>query len=296
MNAERQPTVLGAFELSRIGASAQLDGCRLVADQAQGSGPGLVLSTRCGGEPLCFWVPEAEWCSWIAPQLAVPTLAQVDPELLPPLAAWTLAPLGGWLQQQGLGALTPPTAATGDAPAHGWRLTLHDGERQLPLYLRQAPQGLLQALLAALTPSPQQEHELTLALGWCLLERDALRRLDVGDALPILGMADTLDTLWLHPDASPGRIRLHDAQRAVVADAPLPLDEAPDGTLRLTVEAGRARLAADALSSWAPGAELAIDARAHATLRLTAGGRQWAQGQLLRLDDGWAVRIGSRAG
>ncbi|VVE55427.1 FliM/FliN family flagellar motor switch protein [Pandoraea sputorum] len=295
MSAERPSAAVGAFELSRIGATAHLDGCVLVADRAQAGGPGLTLSTRCGGELLCFWVPEREWCDWIAPQLPVHALAQIPSELLPLLAGWTLAPLDGWLQQQDLGALSQPEASTGEAPGHGWRLTLEDGARRLPLFVQHAPAALFQALLATLTPSPEQEHDLPLALGWCLLAPAALHGLEVGDALPIIGMADTLDVLWLHPDASPGQLNLHDAHCAVVVDAPTPPADDLPGTLRLAVEVGRARLAAGALASWVPGVELHIDARAHAALRLTAGERVWAQGQLLRLDDGWAMRIDARA-
>lgn len=317
MSPEPMRRPLDALELSRVGATAELDGCRVVADwvaaplaaQADAQvanqftdqiadptrGPGLHLCVSCDGEPLSFWVPEAAWCEWLAPQLASTALAQIAPEWLPLLAAWTLSPLDGWLQQLGRGALSLPAASVGEAPAGGWRLTLIAGSRRLPLWVRQASPGTLRTLLAALTPSHEQTHELGLGLGWCLLEHDAWRRVGVGDALPIVGMADTLDTLWLHPSASPGQLRLQDTQRAEITHAPLPPADAQPGILRLCVEAGRARLSAHALAGWVPGAALKLDARAHTVLRLCTHERLWAQGQLLRLEDGWAVRITARA-
>lgn len=294
MSAER-PTPLSVFELSRMGASAELEGARLVADQAGASGPGVQLRARCGGELLCFWVPEAAWCDWIAPQLATHAWTQVPPDLLPLVAAWTLAPLDGWLQQLGADTLGQPEMGAGDAPPYGWRFTLQAGARRLPLYVQEAPAQVLQALLTALEPSSEQHHELALALGWCQLASDALEHVAVGDALPMLGMAETLDTLWLHPEASPGQLQLLDAERAVITEAPLPLaDDLPD-TVRLAVEVGRARVSAATLAAWTPGTDVSLDARAHVALRLTQGERLWGQGQLLRLDDGWAVRLDARA-
>ncbi|WP_191631809.1 FliM/FliN family flagellar motor switch protein [Pandoraea sputorum] len=231
----------------------------------------------------------------MAPQLAIHAWTQVPAELLPLVAGWTLAPLDGWWQQLGGDALCEPEVRAGDAPPPGWRFTLQDGARRLPLYVQEAPARVLQALLAALEPSPEQHHELALALGWCQLAGDALAQVAVGDALPVLGMAESLDTLWLHPEASPGQLQLRDAQLAVVAPAPVPLaDDLPD-TVRLAVEVGRARVSAAALAAWTPGADVPLDARAHVALRLTQGERLWGQGQLLRLDDGWAVRLDARA-
>ncbi|AKK24857.1 FliM/FliN family flagellar motor switch protein [Pandoraea oxalativorans] len=294
MSAER-PTPLSVFELSRMGASAELEGARLIADRAGANGPGVRLRARCGGEPLCFWVPEPAWCDWIAPQLATHAWTQVPPDLLPLVAAWTLAPLDGWLQRLGAQALCAPEVDAGDAPPPGWRFTLQEGDRRLPLYVQEAPAGVMQVLLAALAPSPEQHHELALALGWCQLAGDAPAHVAVGDALPLLGMAETLDTLWLHPEASPGRLQLLDDRHAVIAAAPLPwVEELPD-TVRLAVEVGRVRMSAAALADWTPGTDVALEARAHVALRLTQGERLWGQGRLLRLDDAWAVRIDARA-
>lgn len=301
MSSEQRRAPCDAFALSRVGATAELAGCQLAADRVAGPAhvPGLHLSAHCGGQPLRFWVSEAQWCTWLAPQLAAPSLAQIAPEWLPMLAAWTLSPLDGWLQEQGLGALSEaavapavvPAADPAEAPAGGWRLTLSDGARQLSLWVQQASPEKLHALLAALAPSPEQVHDLALGLGWCVLMPEAWRQVGVGDALPIVGMADTLDTLWLHPDASPGRLRLHDTRHAEVTAAPLPPADEPHGALRLCVEVGRARVAAPALAAWVPGMALELDARAHTLLRLSTHERLWAQGQLLRLDDAWAVRI-----
>ncbi|MEN2428367.1 hypothetical protein [Chromobacterium vaccinii] len=284
-------TILDAFHLSRVGACAEHEGRLIEADLARADGQGLLLSTMCDGAALTLWAAEADWRAWLEPQLAVGELAGIEAGLLPVLAAWTLAPLDGFLRAQGLPGLAEPAVAPAPAPGgECWRLTLRDGPRRLPLYLREAPPDWL----AALRPSREQTHLLALGLGWCLLSEQDWDKVAVGDALPIHGMADALDSLWLHPEASPGRVRLLDAERAVV-EAPSPgLDQAPSGTLRLAVEAAAIRVSADALADWETDREIDAPAAAHPMLRLTAQGRLWAQGQLLRLDDGWAVRILAR--
>ncbi|SUX56097.1 hypothetical protein [Chromobacterium vaccinii] len=288
-------TPLDPFHLSRVGARAEHEGRLIEADLARADGQGLLLSTMCDGAALTLWAAEADWRAWLEPQLAVGELADIEAGLLPVLAAWTLAPLDGFLRAQGLPGLAEPAVAPAPAPGgEGWRLTLRDGPRRLPLHVRDAPPGWLRALLAALRPSREQTHQLALGLGWCLLPEQDWDKVAIGDALPIHGMADALDCLWLHPEASPGRVRLLDAERAVV-EAPSPgLDQVPSGTLRLAVEAAAIRVSADALADWEAGREIAAHAAAHPMLRLTAQGRLWAQGQLLRLSDGWAARILAR--
>lgn len=296
MSNECLPATLSLFELSRIGASAEHEGCRFDSDFAQPSGDGLRLTARSDGEDLAFWVPETEWRDWLQPQLAVPRRGPIDAELLPLLAAWTLSPLDGWLQATGLPGLVAAEVENGDAPPPGWRLTLSMGSRRLPLYLEQAPAGWLQAMLTALQPSPQGEHELALALGWCVLTEPDWADVAVGDALPIIGMGDSLDAFWLHPQACPGRILLRESGDAVADGAALPLGEPSAGEWRLAVEAGRARFSALDLAAWRPEAQLFPRAAAYPALHLTRHGKTLALGQLLRLDDGWAVRIASRAG
>ncbi|MCD4487170.1 hypothetical protein LQR31_22115 [Chromobacterium vaccinii] len=284
-------TILDAFHLSRVGACAEHEGRLIEADLACADGQGLLLSTMCDGAALTLWAAEADWRAWLEPQLAVGELADIEVGLLPVLAAWTLTPLDGFLRAQGLPGLAEPAVAPAPAPGgECWRLTLRDGPRRLALYLREAPRDWL----AALRPSREQTHQLALGLGWCLLSEQDWDTVAVGDALPIHGMADALDSLWLHPEASPGRVRLLDAERAVV-EAPSPgLDQTPPGTLRLAVEAAAIRVSADALADWETDREIDAPAAAHPVLRLTAQGRLWAQGQLLRLDDGWAARILAR--
>ncbi|ERE19478.1 hypothetical protein [Pseudogulbenkiania ferrooxidans] len=284
-------TTLDAFHLSRVGARAEHDGMLIEADRALADSHGLLLSTTCDGAALSLWTTEADWRAWLVPQLTVGELADIEAGLLPVLAAWTLAPLDGFLRAQGLPGLAQ--AAVQPAPAPGgecWRLTLRDGPRRLPLYLRKAPRDWL----AALRPSREQTHQLALGLGWCLLPEQDWDKVAIGDALPIHGMADALDTLWLHPEATPGRLRLIDAERAVMETPSSGLDPAPSGTLRLIAEAAAIRVSADALADWEAGREIDAPAAAHPMLRLTAQGRLWAQGQLLRLDDGWAARILAR--
>ena len=282
------------FYLSRIGAMAEFNGYQLSSDMAQPAGPGIRLHTRSQGDEIWLWVPEAEWCAYLAPQLAAPTLASIDPELLPLLASWTLAPLDGWLQEAGASALTPATAEVAAAPTACWRLLLTQGPRCLPIYLEQVPEHWQLNLLRTLQPSSERHHTLPLILGWSLVPEVEWETLVIGDALPIAGACDSLERLWLYPGTTLARITLIGATRAVVEESALPLLETPQGTLQLAVEAGRATFAACELANWAPGNELSLQACATPLLQLSVAGHLMAQGELLRLDNGWAVRITSR--
>ncbi|MEO4011904.1 hypothetical protein, partial [Chromobacterium piscinae] len=98
-------TPLDAFHLSRIGARAEHEGRLIEADLARADGHDLLLSTTCDGAALNLWTIEADWRAWLEPQLAVGELADIEAGLLPVLAAWTLAPLDGFLRAQGLPGL-----------------------------------------------------------------------------------------------------------------------------------------------------------------------------------------------
>ena len=289
-----QAQELEIFNLSRIGAMAEFDGYRLSSERAEPSGPGVRLRTHSAGEELWLWVPETEWCAYLTPQLAVPALNQIDPALLPLLASWTLAPLDGWLQQSGEPPLTTASAEAAPAPKRCWRLLLTQGSRCLPVYLEQVPERWQRNLLSSLQPSPQQEHTLPLILGWSLVPQAQWQDLALGDALPIVGACDSLERLWLDPGSAAAQIKLIGATRAQIEEPAPPLFETPPGTLLLSVEAGRATFRASELANWAPGNELSLQASASPLLHLMLEGRLMAQGELLRLDNGWAVRINSR--
>ncbi|MDA6076064.1 hypothetical protein O0544_01885 [Edwardsiella anguillarum] len=59
------------FFLSRLDASAEINGLRIQADQHRPSGSGLRLESRCDDLAIALWVG-AEWSRWLAPQLAAP--------------------------------------------------------------------------------------------------------------------------------------------------------------------------------------------------------------------------------
>lgn len=292
----RADPVLDIFHLSRIGATAEHDGHRLHSHIARPAGHGVRLSSHCEGEALTFWIPESDWCAWLAPQLAVPSADDIADELRSLLASWTLAPLHDFLQAQGLPGCSPAGAEAASAPdGDYWRITVETGGQRLPLYLVDAPADWRRSLLAAFAPSPDATHDLALGLGWCLVPEESWPKVCVGDALPLHGMADALDRLWLHPAATPGRIQMVEANHAVVDEVSVDPIEAPPGTLCLAVEAARTRMTADELARWEPGHQLMLQAGALPVLQLTTRNGLVASGQLIRLEDGWAVRICARS-
>ncbi len=141
------------FRLSRIGATSHLGELRLEADLSRPSGPGLRLTTLSDGIELHLWISESAWINWLDPQLAIPSLEQIEESLYPLLASWTLAPLDEWLQAQGLPPLAPATLCRAEAPALCWRLTLGSEGRRLPPVPGIGPAGTAPPL--ARRPQPQ---------------------------------------------------------------------------------------------------------------------------------------------
>ncbi|MHC9247744.1 hypothetical protein [Aeromonas jandaei] len=287
-NARNPETSL--LRLSRIGAVSTLTDLELEAALACPSGPGIRLSSRCGEAELSLWISEASWCTWLAPEIMAPSLDQIDETLYPLLASWTLAPLDEWLQAQRLPALAQAKLARDEAPPLCWRLTLSRAGLSLPLYLDDVPEELLDLWLSALSPNPARQHDFNLQLGWCQLPEARLSDLVLGEALPLNGLEEAPDRFWLYPLAGGVQLQLLAADLAQVVPAS-PLLPPPEGTVRLRVEAGSIRLDAVTLADWSPGLEFTPQVHAYPGLRLMRDDRLWAEGTLLRLDDGWAVRL-----
>jgi type III secretion protein Q len=290
-----QHTLLDAFQLSRIGACTELDETRLCANYKNAGGPGLRLETHCDGRPLSFWMPEQSWCTWLAPQLDISNFAAVGPAWTAVLANWTLIPLNELLQRAGL----PPCDAASIQPATApidvrWEFVMEADSRRLPLVILDAPWDWIQPLLAALEPGEDQMHTLALGLGWCLLQEHEWSQLCIGDALRIDGAGEDLSEFWLHPTLSPGRIQIQDDGSAQVLDCATGASDAPDSSLRINIEVGHATVPATALANWVPEEPFTIQYARHPELRLMHQNRLLAQGRLLRLDDGWAVRVDTK--
>lgn len=287
---------LSLFELSRLDGSAEFAGLRWCASRGRGAGPGVRIDSHCDGQALAFWIAEADWCAWIAPQLAAPALAQIPAELLPPLASWTLGALAGLLEAAGLAPCGPAQLRAAEAPATTlWRLCAQsDGAAQgprLPLYLLEAPPAWRTAVLAALAPAAERRHVLGLGLGSCLLSEPEWAATAVGDALVLPDPCGELNQFWLHPGRQPGWLALEPDGMARVLAPAAPAPAPPAGMLRLDVEAGCAEVSAGALADWRPGATFALHGTGYPALRLLADGHLMGLGELLRFDDGWAVRL-----
>ncbi|WP_392411227.1 hypothetical protein [Edwardsiella piscicida] len=209
------------FFLSRLDASAEINGLRIQADRHQPSGSGLCLESRCDDLAIALWVG-AEWSGWLTPQLAAPSLAHIEPDLHPAVAGWLLSPLNAWLQAASLPELASPTLHQAEAPKCCWRLTFTRADARLSLYMTQIAPALLTRWLAALTPPAEREHTLPLVLGWCWLAAEEAAKIAPGDALPLQGMAPQPDCFWLSSPDSPEQLRLNDAESGVVVRAALP--------------------------------------------------------------------------
>ncbi|TDR76602.1 hypothetical protein [Paludibacterium purpuratum] len=276
---------LDLFLLSRIGASAFSDETRVTARRAQPSGSGVRIDAQCDGAALAFWVAEADWCAWLAPHWPVPALAALDKALWPLAAGITLTPLERLLTAAGLAPCQAARLTPAEAPTvRSWCLLCEDEARRLPLYVQTAPSDWLAGLLQMLRPDDSAMLTVPLGLGWCM----ASDGLALGDALPVLGAGDALDRFWLHPALAPGRIRLSSATAAQI-DEPL---AQPTGLVGAwSVEVAALRAATHQLWPWQPGAAVDVQVMTHPLARLVSAGRTQALGTLLRLTDGWAVRI-----
>lgn len=295
MNTEHPAPTLDIFNLSRIDAQAEYDGYQWRIDRATPCDAGVSLATYSNGEKLEFWVSETEWCAWLKPFLTAPSLAQVAPELYPALASWTLTPLDNWLQHLGALGLGPVSVMQATPPELCWRLTLCSGTRCLSIYLAQVSAYWLSVVFSGLQPSSEQEHTLTLTPGWCLVPESMIDSIRIGDAIPVVGMTDSSAEFWLHPAASPGRVLLHENGRASISEPVTPISDVPSGTWCFTIEAGQARVSAAELAACCNGMEFSLSVSSYPVLRLTLNGVLYAQGQLLRFNDGWAFRVETKA-
>ena len=290
-----QYSTLSAFQLSRIGAFADLDETRLCAAYRAIGGPGLRLDTHCDGRRLSFWMPEQSWCAWLAPQLDIPAFAAVGPAWTAVRANWTLIPLNELLQRAALSPCDAATIEPADAPADvRWQFILSADTRRLPLAVLEAPWEWTEALLSALQPAQEQLHTLALALGWCFLSELEWPQVAIGDALRIDGTGPELDTFWLQAAHSPGRIRIQEDGTAHVLDCASGASDVPTGMLRLDVEVGHASVPAVELAEWGAGNAVSLRFVRHPQMRLMRGNQLVAQGRLLKLDDGWAFCVDAR--
>ncbi|QAU24332.1 hypothetical protein EO087_10300 [Dyella sp. M7H15-1] len=291
----RLHNTLDAFQLSRIGAFADLDETRLCAAYQSVGGAGLRLDTQCDGRPLSFWMPEQSWCAWLAPQLDIPNFAAVGPAWTAVLANWTLIPLNELLQRVGLPPCDVASIHATTAPIDvRWQFIMSADTRRLPLTILDAPWDWIQPLLHALEPAQDQAHTLALSLGWCTLHEDEWSEVAIGDALRIDGSGGGLDTFWLHPLRSPGRIQIQEDGTACVLDCSTGVSDVPGHMLRIDVEVGYADIPRTDLAHWAPEEPVTLQCARHPQLRLMHGDQLVAQGRLIGWDDGWAVCVDAK--
>lgn len=287
------PDQLDLFSLSRLGARALIEEGRLESRWATTAvGPGVRLTSSIAGEALTVWAPEAAWCQWLAPHLAVPGLQEIEESLLPVLASWTLTALHAHLQVHALGEPGPAILTPASAPQTAcWMLLVETGGRSLPLYVEQAPHDWLQGLLMSLQPAESAELVLPLMLGWCVLSHEEWLQRKPGNGLRIHGVENALNTFWLHPANCPGKLLLHDDRLGEVVSTVGWSDASLSQTVCLTVELGLAHMAAASVTPWQVGAQIPLQVELFPQPRLRLAGETVGLGQLVQAQDGWLLRL-----
>ncbi|PHV11478.1 hypothetical protein [Chitinimonas sp. BJB300] len=284
------------LHLSRLDACFVGDGYALACGYQAAGGKGLRLDTETDGTPLSFWIPEVEWCAWLAPQLALPSFAAAPVEYHEVLATHTLARLNDFLSANGLPACGAARISPAAPPAEPcWRLLFSEGARCLPLYVMSGSIRWVDAVLAALPSDSQQTRILALSLGWVLVPRAEWTTLTAGDALLLEGADDALSLFWLNGPQNLGRLRLDETGNAEVAYLASAAVATPPHLIRLDAEIGTAAISCTTLADFRPGLNLPLTCIRHPEIRLTHRGKTLALGQLLQLDDGLAIRLSAIA-
>ncbi|MDM5065515.1 type III secretion system cytoplasmic ring protein SctQ [Aeromonas salmonicida] len=284
---------------------------------AHAQAPGLLLQAALDEGPLRLWFDEAQWCRWVAPMLAIPSLAMVPDALRPLLVAWTLADADPsddalcWPQARHL------EEADADA-GWGWQLRLLRDDRQLDCRILSAPECWLESLVAITLPAtppppPDIQLDASLLAGWSMLDRATYAALQAGDAL-------LLDKQW---DVGAGKFALftqsplaslrqnRDSGELTVEAlmdnfddwmdiAPLPEPEADRPTplanhpIAVTVEVARLTIPLQELYQLDVGSLLSGEASYDGAVTLRVGGHPFARGTLMHIGDRLAVRIEKR--
>ncbi|MFM5540430.1 hypothetical protein ACET8U_22615 [Aeromonas veronii] len=305
MNVNGLVNETSLFYLSRIGSTSYIGDLELHATLSCPTGQGLHLSTRYDEIALNLWVNEAAWCDWLEPQLTAPSFAQIDQSLHQLLASWTLAPLDEWLQTQGLSRMAPATICRADAPTQCWCLTIRGSGRRLSIYLDGVPPVLIRQWLSAMTPNSTIFHEFGLLLGWCTLSLSELGTLAKGDVLTLHGIDDALGRFWLKPreealkpaDQLPSldklQLQLNSDLLGQFTQTTYQLPPPSFDSVELIVECGSINLEASTLACCSTSFEFPVHITTYPTLRLLKDSTLLAEGILLRMDDGWAIRLTS---
>ena len=310
--------------IKKVGHGLQLfseQGSIQLSFRQQNASSGLLLHAQFHDRPVTLWLDEQQWCQWVTPMLAVPSLALAPAELQPLLAHWTLADAS---ECSDSGDLLWPEAQTlqpGDAPAGlGWSMTIQRADRQLDLRLLSGAEPWIDSLADNMFPvnfaDDQAEIILTASLlaGWSTVTAGQLSSLRPGDAL-------MLHKSW---QISEGQVALFlDRPLAIIAQSSEQetftieavmsdfedwMDLSPsletntthgnsvgqalnEATVNVTVEVAQLAVSIQELSNMVAGGLLSGVAQQNGLVTLKVGNRAIARGSLLAFDGKMAVKI-----
>ncbi|BBE08762.1 Type III secretion apparatus protein, YscQ/HrcQ family [Mycoavidus cysteinexigens] len=298
--------------LRKIGAGRrrQHNASTYVLAYQHAGGAGLILHTHIAGAPVRLWLEAMQWCRWLEPMLVVPAWSAVPADLRDALAAWTCASTDPGCADNDW--LVGSTIETGYVePAQDWCLHLEQAERQLTLRVLDAPLAWLDTLADQFEPilapelnPPAPRVPVPLVAGWSTLDAQALKQINVGDAILLqhaYRLAEGELCLFMN---RPLAVLTHDATgNYTIGNIMDHSNDWLDITPTTTSENGSnlmVRVVAEAASLQAPLAALAhlsvgdvLDGPAHSDglVTLTVNGRPVARGLLLDINGHLAVRI-----
>ncbi|KML17779.1 hypothetical protein VL10_24070 [Leclercia adecarboxylata] len=241
-------------------------------------------------------------CEWLTPELPVDNFENYPRDLYPLLTMLTFEKTTDFLRH----ASFSPGPLTIGTLLPGWHviLTLHDGDRNLPLLLTGWSWRQLCQLTLSWLPFASQTGslplQLPLSLGYCQLALSGLLALQAGDGIVLHTPNITTDELWLwlgnkrftmiHEEDS----RLQITETIVTTPSAEEAQSAGDMLsvpLTLIAEVGHVALSVAELLALGPGAILEGKTSLSGGIRLTVNGCCIGYGSLLMLQDTWVIRI-----
>lgn len=179
--------------LKKVGRGVQWQneqGSFTLSYQRRIAATGLLLHARLAEQPIKLWLDERQWCQWVEPMLAVPSLKMTPQDLLELLACWTLADAGECRSDSDFPWPEGVDVEEGNIDAGmGWQLCILRDQRRLDLHLLAGSEHWLDILAENGNPLASQDETLdmmlcaTLLAGWSRIAATQLDNLIPGDVL-----------------------------------------------------------------------------------------------------------------
>jgi hypothetical protein len=148
----------------------------------------LQLNISWQNHSITLMVNEVQWCAWIGEQLATPTLAEIEPDLIQLLANWSLLEVNQHLKKnQSTEVSVISISIEPGVKRANWALTVHRNDQELQLYLTSSTPEFESALFDSLKRDENNSLSFPLDFGWLQVTPGQWEHLNVGDALRVYG-------------------------------------------------------------------------------------------------------------